>query len=328
MTASSPTTRVLVGGSGNADVALSLTSASPIERWLPSAGLAAALLICLAFPYVGIALTPGPFLIAAIALGLPHGAADGVILLRQLRWRARLARISGYLTLMVLAAVALVRHPEITLIGFLMLSWWHFGAADARGLSNDRIPAWYKGSWGFGRGGLAIATPFAVDPIAAWAPFTRLAELLGTPATLEMTWVGPAGTAATGAALLSLSLSAAVPATARPRAFEWIETGLILMIGLLADPLFAVGSYFLLVHGFRQSALLGSELMASRAASLTDRLIAVHRAALPLLIPSWLGWALLTQWSKPTDALDLAILSLAIYIIATPPHHLFHELSH
>ena len=112
--------------------------ASIVERWLPSLGLAAALLACLFSPTLATALAPWPFLVAAVVLGLPHCAADGAVLLRGLSWPARLRRIAGYLALMTLSSIALLSFPAPTLLAFLALSWWHFGTADGQGLSNQR----------------------------------------------------------------------------------------------------------------------------------------------------------------------------------------------
>jgi len=309
---------------------LSVRSLPPslAERWLPSLGLAAASLVCLASPALAAGLAPWPFLLAAVVLGLPHGAADGTVLLRGLPWPRRLSRIAGYLALMALATAALLRFPTAALLGFLALSWWHFGAADGAGLATDRAPVWLRRAWSFGRGGLAVAVPFAADPTAAWAPFARLAELLGTAALVDVAWLGRTGTAAAAATLLALALSATAPRAVRPRAPEWVESGLILGLGLAADPLFTVGAYFLLVHGFRQSASLGKELSPGRATrpSLWSRLLACHRASLPLLVPSWLALLALALSADPAGARDVAILSLILYVVATPPHHLFQEM--
>ena len=170
-----------------------------------------------------------------------------------------------------------------------------------------------------------VSVPFAVDPTAAWAPFARLSELIGSPAADAMGWMQPVGAIASALALAALVPCAVAPRMRRPRTFEWIESGLILGLGLIADPLLAVGAYFLMVHGFRQSAALGGELASEREPSLGRRLAALHRAALPLLIPSWLALAVLILLIQPTAARDLAILSLAVYVVATPPHHLYHE---
>ena len=306
---------------------IGLESSRPalIERWLPSLGLAAALLMSLASPTLATTLAPWPFLVAAVALGLPHGAADGVVLLRDLSWRGRLWRIAGYAVLMVLAALALVKFPAFTLLGFLALSWWHFGAADGESLSGVETPAWISRAWGFGRGGLAVSVPFAADPAAAWAPFARLAALLGNPAFADTVWLGRVAGFAFAAAVLAHLACALAPRPARPRTFEWLESGLILAVGMYTDPLFAVGCYFLMIHGFRQSAELGRQLLTGRTPSLRRRLAALHRAALWLLVPSWLALIALALWVRPAGIHDLAILSLVLYVVATPPHHLFHD---
>ena len=79
-------------------------ASSSVERWLPTLGLTTILVVCLGSPALAAGLSPWPFLIAAAVLGLPHGAADGVILLRGLDWPERIRRILGYLTLMAARA--------------------------------------------------------------------------------------------------------------------------------------------------------------------------------------------------------------------------------
>ncbi len=307
---------------------MAVGSLSPplLERWLPCFGLAAALVACLGSPSLAIGLAPWPFLVAVVVFGLPHGAADGALLLRGLGWPARVSQLAAYLALMALAVAALMAFPTATLVSFLILSWWHFGAADGAELSGGRAPVWLRHAWGFARGGLAVSVPFVADPAAAWAPFARLAELLGGATSIELVWLGRAGAALAALALLALASCTAAPKAARPDLAAWVECGLILALGLAADPLFAVGAYFLMVHGFRQSASLGKELSdGSAAPSLGRRLLEAHRAALPLAVPSWLALIAIMIWVQPAGARDLAVLSLAVYVVATPPHHLLHE---
>ena len=60
--------------------------------------------------------------------------------------------------------------------------------------------------------------------------------------------------------------------------------------------------------------------------TLVRNVAAVHVAALPLLIPTWAalaaGWWLLS----PSHSLrDLAVLSLAVYLVVTPAHEALHD---
>jgi hypothetical protein len=61
-------------------------------------------------------------------------------------------------------------------------------------------------------------------------------------------------------------------------------------------------------------------------AVLVRRVAAVHLAALPLLIPTWI--VLAAAWwfvSASHASRDLAILSLAVYLVVTPAHEALHD---
>ena len=109
------------------------------------------------------------------------------------------------------------------------------------------------------------------------------------------------------------------------------------LLGATADPLFSVGLYFLCWHAWREMRPLTAVLANPAGDATADRRVessppagvggflravaAVHVAALPLLIPTWaaLGaaWWLL---SPDHSARDLAVLSLAVYLVVTPSH--------
>ena len=104
---------------------------------------------------------------------------------------------------------------------------------------------------------------------------------------------------------------------------DWLETASILALATLADPLFSIGLYFLVVHGFRQCELLGAELFGE-ARDLRARLgnlVRVHGVALPLLVPSWLALGALAVGSGTTDLYGIAALTLGLYAVVTWPHH-------
>jgi len=65
----------------------------------------------------------------------------------------------------------------------------------------------------------------------------------------------------------------------------------------------------------------GDDPPAGDLTTLLRGVAAVHIAALPLLIPTWAalgaGWWLLSPSHSPRD---LAVLSLAVYLVVTPSH--------
>ena len=75
-----------------------------------------------------------PFLLSALYLGLPHGAADWGILRSAVRkngWRRSSLLITGYGLLLVGAGIVTLAFPMLGLVVFLAVSAWHFGSADA-----------------------------------------------------------------------------------------------------------------------------------------------------------------------------------------------------
>ncbi len=112
-------------------------------RW-PSGALllAPCALVCalLPVPTMGVQLA---LCVPAIAIfGLPHGATDWK--LAGLLWRPRFGCLwpvvfaALYLALMLLVAAAAALAPRIALLGFLVVSVWHFGAEDAAALGVAR----------------------------------------------------------------------------------------------------------------------------------------------------------------------------------------------
>ena len=69
--------------------------------------------------------------------------------------------------------------------------------------------------------------------------------------------------------------------------------------------------------------MCSSDLAPAGPAALFRALVAIHVAALPLLVPTWL--ALGGAWwlvSPQHSARDLVLLSLAAYLVVTPSHDL------
>ena len=98
------------------------------------------------------------------------------------------------------------------------------------------------------------------------------------------------------------------------------------ILGAVADPLFAVGVYFLGWHAWRQMRPLAAALGLGPIRdlrSLARAVARIHVAALPLLVPTWavIGavWWLVPAARSPRG---LALVSLAVYVAVTPSHDL------
>jgi Brp/Blh family beta-carotene 15,15'-monooxygenase len=296
-----------------------------VERWLPAAALSLALLLPLFSPSPD-ALAAWPFLISLVLFGLPHGAADGLLLFRSRHGSERASLALRYLGLLLLAGAILAVAPAAAVILFLALSMLHFGGADAAHDLPRRASDRSRRLWAVARGGLLVGLPFALYPDAAWAPFGRLTSTLGSVASLGSPALRVGGLAVVLAALGSLLLYLRSARDDGPRAEAWVETGLIVALCTTTPPLYAVGVYFLVVHGFRQSAELGAKLAPAGAGeqSLGSRLVRTHLAALPLLVPSLAILTLAALSLGIREPIDLAATSLGLYIAGTLPHHWLH----
>ena len=292
-----------------------------VERHVPAAGLVVFLSLAHLGGAAAPALTPWPFLISLLFLGLPHGAADGAVLLRSWRvkglWAVGLAYLGLFGSVLLLFLVA----PAFTVLAFLVLTVIHFGLADAQTDLPARAPLRTRRMWAAARGGSVVAVPFAIDPMAAWKPFAHLIGLLGGPTDVSLQFLGATGGIAVAVALLCGIAVAVSPF--RPGQRAWLESALILIVCATTNPLYAVGAYFLAVHAFRQCAGLGADPAIGGAPgdSLARRLLRTHVASIPLLIPSWVLLLTIAAALEAWSAYDLAVLSLGFYIVATLPHH-------
>ena len=104
----------------------------------------------------------------------------------------------------------------------------------------------------------------------------------------------------------------------------------IALLGATTDPLFSVGLYFLCWHAWRHLWLLAPLVAAVRPtdpAALGRAIVRLHLAALPLLLPTWAALLGAWWWLSPHHSpRDLAILSLAVYLVVTPSHDLLIDL--
>lgn len=309
-------------------------------RRLPLAVMAgAALAGAMGGPQWSAALGPLPWVVALGCVGLPHGAADFAVSHRA--WQGWPLSIVWLAYTAVMAAVlpSFVAAPVPMIVMFTVFSCWHFGAAHfdtaIAACSNRRVPqSAQRMVAALARGCVVLAVPLAAWPAATAAVAADLAALsLGRGPAADL--FPPAAVRAAGLGLAAVSLAAAAAeglvAMRRPRSRRsWLkglgELAVIASLGWYTDPLFSVGLYFLVWHGWRQMEPLAVSLTggAPRSwAALGRAVVRIHLAALPLLVPAWAAigaaWWL---WSPDQTLRALAIVSIAAYLVVTPAHEL------
>lgn len=282
-------------------------------------------------------LAPLPWLVSLAFVGLPHGAADFAISRRAWRGRGLIALWLAYAAAIAVVGVGFMAAPVAVIVAFAVLSCWHFGvshlAADGRPAGRLDIAAVIA------RGGIVLAAPLVAWPVETAAAATDLVRL-ATPHMLEPEpLLAPSAVRTTGLVLAVLTLLAcgveASWAWMRPERRPGLRLMLVDLVvigslGLCTHPLFSVGLYFLVWHGWRQMEPLAEMLTGGPPRSwreLVGAVARIHAAALPLLLPTWVAIAAAWWLRSPAhDPRDLAILSIGVYLLVTPAHELLSDL--
>lgn len=279
-----------------------------------------------------------PWLVSLVVVGLPHGAADLAIARRLGGTAAAVRLFAGYIAVMGLVFAGFVLFPIPLVLIFTAVSIWHFGMAHADGQSPPIASVWWRRMLAaIARGAPVIGVPMACFPAETSAVVSRLLALSAGDAA--DVWLAPAGVRTAGGCLVASAVVALlfetildrrVPGALRRSLATLVDLAPIAALGATTDPLFSVGLYFLCWHAWRHLWLLAPLVAAIRPtnpAALGRAVLRLHLAALPLLLPTWA--ALLGVWwslSPHHSPRDLAILSLAVYLVVTPSHDLLIDL--
>jgi Brp/Blh family beta-carotene 15,15'-monooxygenase len=285
------------------------------------------LLVCLAVEVVwGM---PGwlvalPFALSLFFCGMPHGAMDWSIH-RRLCARRSLAfailAFAPYTALCVVCALLLFTAPIAYISLFLLLTLLHFGRADARIRTGRSSASLRETIRGIARAGAVVALPFTLQPVATDDAIARVSSLVGGPASLPPGFAevfGVFGAIGIAVWLIDVALNSMdEPAVLRLLPFAVIATSVLLA------PLFSVGVWFLLWHALRECVVLGGE--PERPVRSVAR---THVRSLPLMLPTLgLALALGVLAGAPAGLLGVAVVTLTLYTIFTPAHHLLQELA-
>ena len=278
------------------------------------------------------ALAPLPWIVSLGFIGLPHGATDFTVSRQAFRGWPLAAVWLAYSAAMAATALGFVTAPRLAIVVFAALSCWHFGAAHRDTDAGDGAPP--RTLAALARGCAVLAMPLAAWPDATAAAARDLAAFAIGPVAARELFPPPALHLA-GLVLAVVSAVATavegLQAAARPGGLRaWLrllgELAVITGLGWVADPLFSVGVYFLVWHGWRQMEPLTETVTGAAPESwraLGAALARIHAAALPLLLPTWA--AIGTVWwrlSPEHSPRDLALVSIGAYLVVTPAHEL------
>jgi Brp/Blh family beta-carotene 15,15'-monooxygenase len=191
---------------------------------------------------------------------MPHGAVDlGVS--RQLHesyGSSANLHFFSYLLLLLGSAALFVALPLVAIVTFLLVSGLHFALADARALQRSvSFEAGPQLVWAAAlvRGSLLISLPFFFFPAESISVFSNVAAVVGAsspdidPAMVRL-WSGVlvAISVIGHVAVTSCRLAAGQISTAST---ELVEASVLCFAFISLHPLFAIGTYVLLWHGWR-----------------------------------------------------------------------------
>lgn len=214
-----------------------------------------------------------PFLLSVVLFGLPHGAVDHLVP----------GRLRGGTTVRTLAAVGVVYAvlggayavawflaPVASLVGFILLTWLHWGQGDVYAvlafLDADHLPTRVERALALVvRGGLPMAVPLVSHPVEYRRVATAIVSLFDPGAAAALApYFTPSTRTAVGAAMAAATLGSWLLGAWRVRGGAtrgpWLadvgEGALLWAFFWLVPPVLAIGLYFPLWHSTRHIARL------------------------------------------------------------------------
>ncbi len=341
---------------GNARLRSNRSAVAPFAWWLWGIGGGSLLLAAFVdsfFSSFSDRYAAVPFFVGLLTIGMWHGAFDSDDLLARKRWIDSLKGYGKYILVMVCAAAVFWFAPVPTIVAFLLLTAAHFGQEDWDfirdvGTGGNGSPGGGRSSSATGiriltpslpaliRGLLVIGVPLVVHPNQT-ADFFRRVQLLVTAKPTAIPWqsatVSTAFWVMLGLAMLALILREGID---RYRMRIWFgESAVLAVAALTLNPEFFVGAYLLVWHAPRH--LFGRFGPARRSNRATPSVMRSVFNSLIYLLPAWaaaaglmllrgerlIGWVVSHEdfHAVPWIAAVSAI-TVAIYIVVTPPHHL------
>ncbi|WP_066412305.1 Brp/Blh family beta-carotene 15,15'-dioxygenase [Halorubrum aethiopicum] len=333
------------------------TARSLVDRWFaryPAVALAVLLPLGAVTPLFPVEVGVAAFALGTLVVGMAHGAVDHLVPLRAavgegaaggVSLRRSVAAVSVvYAVLGGAVVVAFFLAPVAAFVGFVGLTWLHWGQGDVAALAVagvDHLPTSAERALTLVvRGGLPMAVPLVSHPgeyrlVAEWVVGLFVADSTAASAAVDPLFAPPTrltvGAVMVGATLLSLGLGyRRVRAGARRQGWfrDAGETAVLWAWFLLAAPVFAIGVYFAAWHSLRHVGRLllidpdAVSALADDARGVRRALFGFARDAAPLTLGGFLvvGGVGLAVPSGVAGAGDVLAVSLVAIAALTLPH--------
>jgi Brp/Blh family beta-carotene 15,15'-monooxygenase len=256
--------------------------------------------------------------VAALAIGIPHGALDHLVTLPKSRPLVMAGFISIYVMVAIVAVIAILNFNVIGFIFVLVMSAVHFGIGDAAFVSEiDR------------RRPTSIRLPRAIYAISAGS-IPVFIPLVNSASTDALAQVNPAlidwhqgYDQEILTAVITIACISIARLTVRKRYREAVDIGLLLALALLTPPLIAFALYFGCWHAMRHTARLTLSLETSQRAYADGNLRSAFLKAvipgLPALVGTFfIAGVLAIRGQEFTD--DFFWMALVVVWALTVPH--------
>jgi Brp/Blh family beta-carotene 15,15'-monooxygenase len=222
--------------------------------------------------------------IAALAIGIPHGALDHLVTLPKSRPLVMAGFIAVYVLIAIVAVIAILEFNVVGFIFVLVMSAVHFGIGDAAFISElDR------------RQPVSVRLPRAIYAISAGS-IPVLIPLVNSASTDALAQVNPSlidWHQGYDQEILTVVITIACISIARlivrKRIREAVDIGLLLALALLTPPLIAFALYFGCWHAMRHTARLTLSLESSQRAYESGNIRSAFLKAVIPGIPALVG---------------------------------------
>jgi Brp/Blh family beta-carotene 15,15'-monooxygenase len=222
--------------------------------------------------------------IAALAIGIPHGALDHLVTLPKSRPLVMAGFIAVYVLIAIVAVIAILEFNVVGFIFVLVMSAVHFGIGDAAFISElDR------------RQPVAVRLPRAIYALSSGS-IPVLIPLVNSASTDALAQVNPSlidWHQGYDQEILTVVITIACISIARlivrKRIREAADIGLLLALALLTPPLIAFALYFGCWHAMRHTARLTLSLESSQRAYESGNIRSAFLKAVIPGIPALVG---------------------------------------
>lgn len=285
----------------------------PIVAWI---AIIASLLTAVTASTTDIGPIPATLALIALALGIPHGAADNLTLANALSWRGWIRLGIIYVSIAAAAALLIIAFPVFGFILVIAMTVWHFGTGDVQATAELE-------------GQEPVTGKFRIVYALALGSAPVLLPLTSSAALSTVVWLEPAlsviystpVTAIIRGVVLTLIVVSIVALISRGSLRSAFELFTLAVLGLVVSPFIAFAVYFGFWHATRHTA---------RLAQATTGVITLRSLAsvTKIGIPSLLGFiAILAGVSifLGIDSLSGTVLWIGLAIVwgLTVPHMWF-----